>query len=360
MSIILHGSFQGTNFGDTLFLKVFSDYLRKNHLFDEIYATNCSKYAARYCNVKRISKYKALRLNFPIIFCGGGYLGEPPCNKFKWHIRLWKRHLSFGIMVAILNIPYSVLGVGFGPLSFFWTRFPSIYFLKKAHFCALRDAESISILKKYSKECFCIQVADVILSSTADYLHSIAKNQKVIQNFQNTTFLLHVPGDDNDRKIRKVICDIILKLTASKKNINIVVASDYGINKNHDFFEWIPNNLSYVKKVEYKDPSSLLHELINADYILTTKLHVGICSAVLEKKVLSFPKHAKTARLYKQLSRTDVCFPMNELTKEKTERLLFNFINNDIQALKISSEIKVRANKNWELLDSFISQLKEK
>ena len=198
MSIVLHGSFQGNNFGDTLLLKVYSDYLRNEHKIKNIYATNTSRQASIFCRVTRISKYRALKFEYPIVFCGGGYFGEPPWSKFRWQLKLWKRHLLFGLIAAIKKSPYSVLGVGFGPLTGFWVRYPVLFFLKRSFSRCFRDKESIDFLKQYSRFSTCTQATDAILSCSPEYLRVLA-GEKTTQtkdsNGNIKKIILHIPGD---------------------------------------------------------------------------------------------------------------------------------------------------------------------
>ena len=155
--------------------------------------------------------------------------------------------------------------------------------------------------------------------------------------------------------IRRTVCKKLNELLSMHKNYSVVVVSDNSSYNASDYFSWIDQSDELqIKKSNYDDPSSLLREVVDAHAIVTTKLHVGICGAVLGKTVLSLARHSKTARLYNQLGRPDVCFRLNSLSEDLVEGLLLKLINGKIPPLKVSSQVHRRSLKIWHHLDLFL------
>ncbi|MBL1209488.1 polysaccharide pyruvyl transferase family protein [Geminocystis sp. GBBB08] len=364
MSIILHGSFNSNNFGDTLLLKIFADYIKNKYPYHEIFATNTSKNTSEFCKVNTISVLDALRCHQPIVFCGGGYFGEPPHLIQRWSLNLWRKHLFFGLGAKNQQIPYAILGVGLGPLTKWWTRYPIVSLIRDAKICALRDKESVNYLHSYDETINCQQVADPILSYCSSDLIKISNmlNPDVIKQQTNKTstqkIILHIPGRYENAEMRRFIAEWIVLLTKSRNDVELVVLADISLKNRPDFFSWLSNiDDQRIRIVEYLNPSQLLAEIIDSYGVITTKLHVGICGAILGKRVISFPFHAKTHRFYEQIKRTDICQPLNILNQVKAKELILNLINGKLEPIILDESIRQDSLKIWSLLDYFLESL---
>ena len=357
MNIILHGSFHGVNFGDTLLLKVFADHLRNICAVSDIFCTNTSDHAANFAGVKKIKMLSALNSGCPILFCGGGYLGEPSGKTLRWHINLLRRHLFFGVLAAIKKRKYVILGTGFGPLSSWLTRNLSLFFIHHSETCGFRDVESLRFFELYSqKENNCIEVADAILSCTPNYLRNISVNDQIaIDSKGHKDVLLHIPGDSSSLAIRKAITDRVIQIASDNYGVRIIAVNDNRAIP--DFFDWMPGSSHKFKTMNFRDPAHLLGLIDKSYCVITTKLHVGICAAVFNKRVLSFPKHTKTLRLYSQLKRADVCLPISHVSdNSQLKTLVSDLIEGKTDPIIVPDHVKQKASNIWDCLSNWVNK----
>jgi hypothetical protein len=131
---------------------------------------------------------------------------------------------------------------------------------------------------------------------------------------------------------------------------NIALCSDSGVGFEPDFFSWVG---PCVERAIYQSPFHLIERLNGASVVVTTKLHVGICAAVMGKTVLSFYAHPKTLRFYRQLEREDLCFPLSAAADAAVKHKLIEVESNAVQSIEIPLQMSIRAQRTWHLMKKF-------
>src|SRR5690606_9296003 len=235
-----------------------------------------------------------------LIFGPGGYFGEPSggwLKKLRWSFRNYKRHIIWNSQIYSNKIPYAIIGVGVGPLSFGFIRSKVIKLFHNTSYISVRDKYSQGFIVNWgsSKEKI-NQTSDVALSLVPDSSLVPDKN-KVALHFSTSKW-----------KSKDQIESFVSFIKEIKKDYRIYLFEDakgqFSNPKN-------PNNLKNILHkwginlpiVEYKDPNTVIENLKSFDTIITSKLHVGIVGYSLGKKVLSIPSHQKTSRFYEQINR---------------------------------------------------------
>ena len=354
-AVVVHGAFEGANFGDTLLLRLFADRARLRGV-QRVYATNVSRHAANFCNVIPMRRRAAILSGMPIVFCGGGYFGEPPLDLFKWRLQLWRKHLSVGVPAALLKRSSAILGVGVGPLASWWVRWPVALVFRSATVCAVRDQESVDFTRNYLNP-NCLQVADTVLGCTQDELLSIAGSTPAAIPASSSAarrIVVHLSGGSDDRAARRALAGAIESLVREHDDVHLVLLSDKDPGRELDFFAWFDASGSRVTKATFVDPAQALLEMWHSWGVITTKLHVGICAAVMGKRVLSTPRHPKTLRLYRQLNRMDACTPLDAAAHDPL-RALAPIVSGKSLPVQIPAEVSQQARRIWDLLGEYLA-----
>jgi polysaccharide pyruvyl transferase WcaK-like protein len=354
--VVLHGAFEGANFGDTLLLRLFADRVRL-HGVRQVFATNVSKHAADFCNVTPVTRRAAVRSGMPLVFCGGGYFGEPPLDLFKWRLQLWRKHLSVAVPAALLNRRSAILGVGVGPLASWWVRWPVALVFRRATVCAVRDQESIDYTRAHLSP-NCLQVADTVLGCSRSELLAIAgagsTDDADHPGAWKRRIAVHLSGGSEDRAARRALAGAIETLAQNHDDVHLVLLSDKDPGSELDFFAWFDRlDPRRVTKVPFRDPGQALREMERSWGVITTKLHVGICAAVMGKRVVSTPRHPKTLRLYRQLDRMDVCTPLDDAVGEPMG-VLSPMMLGQSSPVRIPAEVSQQARRIWDLLAHYL------
>lgn len=99
-----------------------------------------------------------------LLFCGGGYFSEPPGNSIKWALSRYKLLFKYASYCKIKKIPYSILGVGAGPINSNLARYIIKHVCKGADVIALRDHISVNTISKLVPNSNIVEVSDYVLS----------------------------------------------------------------------------------------------------------------------------------------------------------------------------------------------------
>jgi polysaccharide pyruvyl transferase WcaK-like protein len=312
MIIGLHGSYFVRNFGDTLLLNIIYNWIKEACPNSEVilpYITS-HKEAVEILNNTDTDSYKKYRVSQcnKFVFGGGGYFGEPNTNwlqRQRWSYRNYGRHIGWNKELYTNDIPFSLIGIGVGPLSNYFLRKKALQLFEKANFICVRDNESLAYLRNWeSLNPNIYETADLAL--TVRRAPSAPNEKKVLG--------IHFPilADFPMDKIPGILS--FLKTITEKYTIKLVNDQEgqMDIEKKSNITRFIKDNNIEYKQIEYHDPSTLINELNSLDAIITTKLHVGILGYALKKPVLSIPNHAKNFRFYKQIDRSKFCIPSHE------------------------------------------------
>ncbi|MEZ9799007.1 polysaccharide pyruvyl transferase family protein [Vibrio cyclitrophicus] len=290
--VAIVGALWTSNFGDVLLAKLLKEKLES--LGHSIIMPNASDKVKVESGLLE-EKFTISEADI-FLFCGGGYFSEPPGNSFKWAISRYKLLFKYATFCRIKKIPYSILGVGAGPINSNLAKSVIKHVCKGANLIALRDPTSVNAVSTLVPNTEIIEVADYVLSL----------KDKILLN-------------DVDLSHKKIGFHITLN---GGKYIPAVIDYLNNIDNNSDiyFIEDHPGEFSRVCEkypevkrffdgnvLGYKDVDQFIHDMNELSCIVTSKLHVGIVASALGKKVCSIPYHAKVERLYASFDRSDLC-----------------------------------------------------
>ena len=143
MNIAIVGALWTSNFGDVLLAKLLKDKLES--LGHSVIMPNASD------NVKKESellneKFLISDSDF-VLFCGGGYFSEPPGNSFKWAASRYRALFRYATYCKVKKIPYSIIGVGAGPINSFLAKKVISHVCSGADSILLRDCLTVGFFK---------------------------------------------------------------------------------------------------------------------------------------------------------------------------------------------------------------------
>jgi len=305
----LHGSYFGRNFGDTLILHIIKNWIEEYSKDTKI---NLPRVKSKK-EAQEILNAENLNVNIAeldgMIFGPGGYFGEQPgsfLRRLKWSIRNYNRHIRWNNKLFRSNVPYIIVGVGVGPLSFRFIRKGVVKLFKNADFVSVRD--------KYSKQYLIEWGIDpekiTIVPDVALTLQPENRTQNKIAKIA-----LHYPNDNlvNSGKLNEFV-QFIRTIQDSNEIYLLEDSEGQYLNNNKNNIKNILGDHGIVLPlIQYEGPKKLIKNLQNVDGIITTKLHVGIVGYSLGKKVLSIPNHTKTVRFYEQINREKFCIPLKKI-----------------------------------------------
>lgn len=318
--ISLHGSYFGKNYGDILLVNLFAKWIRSSCPNTEINMPLGARSTAPDLDYDTTGIMNLLRSK-ALIFCGGGYFGEKPKHYQRWAIRNFKRHGIIGLLAVLFHIPFAIIGVEFGPISSCWFRKFCIWLAKHASVVVVRNEESLNFLS-YNGISNAVLSADAVLT-LSDVIKPNNNNNIEVPNIVIHMDIITVSYLDSTLLLIKSITDAA-KETFS--DFNLLIISD-GTERWFDQPSFVPV-LTYLSqnKINYKiypyETCQKLIDIINSSqYIITTKLHVGITSLALGKNTFSVWTHPKTPRLHKMAENEHNCVALSAIGSDIGNRL---------------------------------------
>jgi polysaccharide pyruvyl transferase WcaK-like protein len=315
MKVLLHGSYFGFNFGDTLLCAIFNHWIREagaNAVTVPLANGENRRLIGADANGVLASMGAKL-----IVFCGGGYFSEPPNGDWRWPIRNYFRHLALARTADVLGIPYVVYGVGAGPLSASWFRDGTIRLFNNAKQVIVRDEESAKFLRASG--------CNADLGIAADAAISIARHpipdasaayarDALAPLGGRPAMLIHMSSVPSEREIK--VARAALSWAEQRPEVGVLITNDSKPRVMR--VNWMQKLLDETPAIRDRSaihiydgqPINLVALLRASDAVVTTKLHVGIVSNALHRFVVSVPWHTKTPRFYKQIGLTERCIPM--------------------------------------------------
>lgn len=297
--ILMIGAFSRPNFGDVLLGRLFHDlFVEKG--YDVYFAFN-SNAVIKECDYKKANFSTFLKVDYAF-YVGGGYLSEPPGNVTRWAISRYVKLFFIGDLLKLLFKKYSIIGVGAGPINGFFSKFLIKRLVAKAEHVIVRDSLSKATLN------------NLIINKDIDVGADLVLNLNQ---------LLYIQKKEIPQK------KIGLHLSPNRDDINIIILNFF---KDED--AWIIEDhsgtlSSLIKKypiisekylnrlIDYKGHEDFIDVINDFEFVLTSKLHVGIVSAVLGKRICSLPYHKKVLRFYEDIGRADLCLDGNGYGNDK-------------------------------------------
>lgn len=349
--ISLHGSYFGNNYGDILLMNIFAKWTRDCLQGCVINMPLAHRSLAKDLDYDSTGFLNLIRSNV-LVFCGGGYFGEQPHNPRKWARRNFLRHGIVGLVALIFNIPYAIIGVEFGPISSSWFRIFCIFLAKHAKIVVVRNQNSKEFLQSNG-------VDNVILSNDAVLSLSDIVEPKENQGSKKQ-ILIHFSGLKSSPEIlKKLVISVIRSADYCIGNYSITFISDtpgkvYSGSQYEPLFKFLDDNSINYGIKDFNNCNSLIELINQSDYIITSKLHVGITAAALNKRVLSLWAHPKTKRLHSQIDNSSFCIKFSDVETIDIEALLTKFFT--CASYHLPSSIKQNALINRDKLFEFLNQ----
>lgn len=297
MKVAVHGSYFSDNFGDTLLVKLACDYVANIIGRDKVFLAvkgNVSEQKKIGYPIVAASNIKDIDL---LVFAGGGYFGEPPLSRLKilkWSIRAYLRH--FFLLRKFQDTKILILGVGIGPLTNKFLKMRVRQLLARSDTILVRDSESSAYIQQ--------NICNTIDSQTCvDFALSLRPGIRQ----SRSGIAIHLPGLSY-LELRTVVDALTISNFNTQRIIFISDNSHHSHQKNvndtKNIFEKYYNKNPNIKFFleHYSGPDELINTLDSVEFVLTSKLHVGIVTVARGGKAIAIPLHTKTIRLYKQLS----------------------------------------------------------
>ena len=356
MKILLNGATGGSNFGDFLFAKMFSERVAK-----KIGQENVFWYEGRYSlsnfykkHLAYNKKYKFKDIDALVYIAGGYFCGND--TRYKHYIIRFLSYFLIGLRCIIAKKPYGIFALEVGRVKCRWLRWVEKTILKKAEIVIVRNKESLDVLADYDID-NAILTADAVFAMENSLFIDKPLNEEV-SACNNKKLFLHISSSAqvNEKIIEKVIPGLN-KFLEKHQEYAVVIGLDQSPQSQKEIIELVAEKIKCQKIIYnyFNDPVDLCKVLDNMDCIITSKLHVGIVGAKLSKPVISFSGHTeKIARLYNQLGEADRSVSLNECNEQLVEQMLEKYHNVPIS---VCDEIIIAAKKNFELLDEFVDEL---
>lgn len=309
--ISLHGSYFVNNYGDILLINIFYNWIKE-------------RFPGVQVNLPLVNKKKILEMPEPtttgiinllqsdcLVYCGGGYFGEPPNNKGRWSVRNFYRHAVIGILAVVFRIPVAIIGVEIGPLSKRWFRRVVLKIVRKSKIVIVRNQESEVFLRKYG-----INNAKV----TADAVLTLNQQVKEEPQFPRGNYIvLHLPGYKQSKKALDFfvssLCDSIHLVGEAPLFIFLEDSPGQYGDYYESLFSLIAQKGFKYTVVRYTGIRGVLNTIKGSMAVFTTKLHVGITAAAYNRKVFSIYAHPKTLRFHSQIGNQAYCISLSQLNE---------------------------------------------
>lgn len=352
--ISVQGSYFGVNYGDILLIRLYSKWISEAYgdkvLINYPLADQKTIKTNNYSNNRRgLTGLINLCRSKALIYVGGGYFSEPPTDVTRWSIKHIKEYVVVGLMAILFRIPIAIIGLEYGPLTNRLYRFCVLLITRLAKVVVVRNEESKSFLQEngFDKAIVC-----------PDAALALSEDIKPTQNMNNAPFiLLHIKYI----YLNLDLLDVLLEEICRLKNYKTILVSDNrGSYYSHPQYDIVlerfnKKEINY-EIIAYPGVENLIDLINKSTFVITTKLHVGITAAALNKRVFSIYKHPKTKRFHRQIGNI-YCIPLSGDGKNYQELFGFFF---ESSTFSLSDELKQRALQNRRYLVSFLKSIKNK
>lgn len=297
-NILLHASYFANNFGDVFLWDIIKDIIAQEAPEYNLYYANIPTDLVKFYDpekrMSRATRAQPLRI---ALFSGGGYLTPPSKGKLKWHLRNFFRHRrAVDLACGAERVAFLGVGVGrlaYSPLGWLLRRIPQSSIVT----AWLRDSASSYHFRELFPETPTSNVDDLVfahLSATYD------RNITVRPSVQRLG--LHVDLSGMSPEKQRILFQAIDTLNEAFLGEVVLFTDCESPNAKHTRQELVrrlkhkPTEIVFQGKCD-----TFLTDIVRCSYIITTKLHVGICAAACRVPVLSIPAHPKTPRFYSKI-----------------------------------------------------------
>lgn len=358
--VLIHGATMGTNFGDFLFADLFYNYV-----VQIVGEENVAFYESRFAfseffrtHLDYKNKYKKESINEAeiLIYIPGGYFGEWISN-FRENLYRYLRYFVIGREFIRKKKKIIIIGVGAGPLTSKILQRSAKHIFEYANLVVVRDEMSKKYMLTYGVRKDIKVTADAAQIIQKDYFAEYSNSRQVTSLFLDgyKTIFLHVNPTNNDLIIQKIIPAVKQFLNRHEEYKVIIGCDQY--NKEQKI---VLNDLErrftlYNCAVYYYEyPKELCALLSRVDFVITTKLHVGIVASTLGKAVVSIAGHYnKIKRYYTQIGEDNRCIELETSNTEDIYNLIETYY---MKPILIPKQILEDAQKNFEYLKEYLEE----
>lgn len=338
MKIAIVGALWANNYGDVLLAKLLKDKLVS--LGHSIILPNATTKIRNELDLGNVNHTYLNDVDY-VLFCGGGYFSEPPGNSVKWALSRTRALFKYAVWCKAKKIPYSIIGVGAGPLNSFFSRFIVRRVCIGSEIVLARDTISYDTIKGLSPKIKLEQVSDLVLSLKDLYEDIDSKSRKTDTKRK---IGIHITCNASD-----VIIPILNYIESHFDEYDFTLIED-NPGEYQRLCTAYPNVKSLLKnKLEYSSVDQFTIGISNFDAVITSKLHVGIVAAAFNKVICSLPYHAKVERLYSDLGRSELVLnrfeDKNEISAHIEECL-------KSQPVSIPEELIASSRRIWHYIDA--------
>ncbi|WP_140047611.1 polysaccharide pyruvyl transferase family protein [Sphingomonas japonica] len=307
--MLLHGSYFGYNFGDTLLCQLFAAWVKDGQPDTRLILPLANARNCRMIGADARGPANALTGD-ALIFAGGGYFGQPSSGLKRWTARAYLRHMLLANW-ARRRIPYCILGTGVGPVSSARMQSDLAKLFEEADIAVVRDPESAQFLHDWGVRREVEIGVDAVVTAQKEELRRNAHwDRSALPVVKGPLVALHTEVHASPEEVG-MMAELISRLL-TETDWHLLLLSDGVRTGNrtgwHEKVPVDPASAARVTRLGYdRDPQKLIGVLDAVDLVITTKLHVGIVRCALNKPVISIPRHAKTPRFYRQMALSDWC-----------------------------------------------------
>lgn len=357
MKILLHGATDcgSSNYGDFLYGKLIWDHIHELFHSANIGFYNPSDFFDEFINRGNSCRFSGnIKDVTAAVYIPGGYFGEGHNATWKENLIQFMRFIPFGLKCKHFHIPLAIIGVGAGPNKNFVFRYAIKKIIRYANIVTVRDDESLNALKKIG--CGgCISLTDPILAfNIKQYDKPVDTDIKRFLPVGKKIILVHY---NHSKNAAVKFGEAIRIFRNDFPEYYPVVTTDQLISVQIDFRKDFEQayGLSDYYYYEYRDPFALGGLISVSDFILTSKLHVGVTAAQKSKSVLAVAVHPeKTGRFYNQIRESDRFMALEDVSSLEIANKVESLIGKNTIVPDIAVE---KAKKHLKYLDDFILSL---
>ena len=357
MKILLHGATDcgSSNYGDFLYGKLIWDHIHELLHSVNIGFYHSSDFFDKFIDPENPCKFSGnVKDATAAVYIPGGYFGEGHNATWKETLIQFMRFIPFGLKCKHSHIPLAIIGVGVGPNKNLLFRYAIKKIVKYANIVTVRDDESLNALKKIG--CGgCVSLTDPILAfDIKQYDEPVDADVKKFVPLGKKIILVHY----NHSKYAAVKFGEAMRIfRIDFPEYYPVVITDQIISAQIDFrkdFEQAYGVSDYYY-YEYRDPFALGGLISASEFILTSKLHVGVTAAQKSKSVLAVAVHPeKTRRFYNQIGEPDRFMDLENVSSFEIANKIESLIGENTTVPDSAIE---KAKKHLKYLDDFILSL---
>jgi len=341
MKIALYGANRVDNFGDTLFIHIFTEWIKAIDETIKIgipYASSSvkSKFEGQTCNIK-ISEYDLF------IFIGGGYLSAPRSgwlNNIKWLKRSW-RHFFLLLKLKIKRKPYSLIGVAVGNITFLPLKFLLRLLLNSATIISLRDLQSFEYVTALNLNTSVKRTSDSVLAYNFDRFKFKNKVTKKIN------VGLHLSNLQAENSNQRILLQLIKERFPLDQYNLFLIVDNGGMERAIDLKNDYKGLLTFTDWIIYDDTNIFLNKISALQLVFSNKLHVCIVSLSMNIPTYSIANHPKTVLFFREINCEKFSQMLASTTKEKLDEILNYWINGETPSLPLEYVEKAMLNKKY-------------